>query len=109
VAPRTGQEIETGPRVFRADIRDRLRKLWGSAASQLGPRALALATYLATADVLPKTVNGVAVEDLSKTVDAIPPVLKITWYVLTGCETLYSGLILQPFYQKLVLMRSDRP
>src|ERR1035437_7094788 len=56
-----------------------------------------------------KTVNGVAVEDLSKTVDAIPPVLKITWYVLTGCETLYSGLILQPFYQKLVLMRSDRP
>ena len=42
---------------FRADIRDRLRKLSGSAASQLGPRALALATYLATADVLPKTVN----------------------------------------------------
>jgi hypothetical protein len=39
---------------FRADIRDRLRKLSGSAASQLGPRALALATYLATADVLPK-------------------------------------------------------
>jgi len=41
--------------------------------------------------------------------DVYPPVLKITWYGLTGCETLYSGLILQPFYQKWVLMRSDRP